>query len=173
MAFAATAFPAAIVPVTGQLVCATVAPGYTPTFPATVALVQVTAVPARTAKLAAEPSDGVDAALVSELDREARLGVGLSAPPQAETATRRKREGRIDRLACADGYRGFATNERIDLLRMIREGGTSSNVKHRLCQPAREARIGMQAPAVAHPIDMLCRRERAASRLDNARSGRS
>jgi hypothetical protein len=51
-----------IVPVTGQLVCVMEEPGETPTFPVTVELVQVTAVPARTAKLPAVPSEGADAA---------------------------------------------------------------------------------------------------------------
>src|SRR5205814_1342027 len=57
---AAAAFAALIVPVTGQLVCVIAEPGDTPTFPATVALVHVTAVPARIAKVPDVPSGGAD-----------------------------------------------------------------------------------------------------------------
>src|SRR6267142_4851220 len=89
-ACAATEFPALIVHVTGQLVWVMAVPGDTPTFPLTVALVQVTAVPARIAKLDAAPSEGADdAALVTAFSREV-ANEGALPRKRDEASGRRK-----------------------------------------------------------------------------------
>src|SRR5205085_9770334 len=90
-ACAATVSPAWSVPVTGQLVCVMAVPGYTPTSPVMVPLVQVTAVPARTAKLAAAPSEGTEDALMRAASFEAVDGAADPGPHAREESTARQR----------------------------------------------------------------------------------
>jgi hypothetical protein len=100
-----------IVPVTGQLVCVIAEPGDTPTFPATVALVHVTAVPARIAKVPEVPSEGADdegGGGVLFLTAFSEASEGEEVADQQAMAERTKRQRRALRRMCVlQGKRGL------------------------------------------------------------------